>query len=156
MADVKAAAEKALASINSGTGIAAAAKEYAKTLSPGDTSIDEGEQATDADYKNIFSKTDVNYPQSLRDKVFAAKPGDKFIYDQEGYMFVMQINDIAADTEEFTNRKVSLLSEMKNEEFTAKLKVLEDALTATDNKKAVSYYSPKKIVDFEPATTPAQ
>ncbi len=140
---MKTAANNALASLKSGKKVGEVAVQFLKELDPASTVT--VESSKDDDYKLPVRKDDANLPQTLRDAIFAAKADEPFLFDQENLLYVVVRKDVTNDTETYDTAKSEILQTLKGEEFTDKLTALAKDLPTTENKNAVSYYSPKKI-----------
>lgn len=138
----KTAANNALASVKSGKKITEAAAAFNKEINP-DSEVTAGD--TDDNYKMTVKKDDANYPQALRDAIFAAKADEPFIYDQDDYETVILRKDVKGDTTTFESVKSSILSVLKSTELSEKITALGKDLSVTEDKAAISYYSAKNI-----------
>ena len=138
----KTAANNALASVKSGKKITEAAAAFNKEIDP-KSEVTAGD--TDDNYKMTVKKDDANYPQTLRDAMFAAKNDEPFIYDKEDYVFVAVRKDAKSDTAAFEKVKSTILSTLKGTELSDKITALGKDLPVTEDKAAISYYSPNNI-----------
>ncbi len=142
----KAAADKAVASLINGKSVAAAAFEMNKEIDP-DTKQTLAE--SDDAFHLVLGKADSMYPQDFRDQVFAAEFNLPAIYNTESYLTVFVRKDVAAEADDFANKKFTILQALKGKEFDERVGELAKVLPVTENEKAVSYYSVNKVKDFK-------
>lgn len=118
-------------------------------LEEGETLLENDKsKQTEADYIVNINKVSGEYPESLIEKVFAMEYNVPFVYAEEGYLFLMERRDASTDTKAYEDAESTILTLMKKDEFNSYITDLASALTVTDNKACISYYSPKKIVNL--------
>lgn len=143
VAKIKTSANNALNSLKSGKKVGETAAQFVKEANP-DADVTEAD-STDDNYKLTIRKDDAGMPETMRDAIFAAKADEPFLFDKEDLVYVIVRKDIASDTATYDNMKSEILQAIKGQEFTDKITALGKDLPTTENKDAVSYYSPKKI-----------
>lgn len=140
------AANTAVESLKAGKGIAETAQAMTKAIDP---SAELDSTVTDDSYRSIIGKNDTNYPETIRNQIFAAAADVPTIYDQDNYLLVFVRKDTASQTEVYESLKNTILQAIKGDEFSDRLKEMANALTVNENTAAVNYYSPKKIKNFD-------
>lgn len=96
-------------------------------------------------YYAIVKKGDSQTPQDILDFAFDSEIGEVGTSIDSTATFVLQKMDITESEEDFTNYRSSLLSDLKSDEFNAKIDEWAAAIEPEVNEKALSKHSPKNI-----------
>lgn len=92
----------------------------------------------------LVNKNNTSYPQGLLDQIFSStKQNAPEFYEDDNYYVIYELRDTLGDGTAFTNAKITLLSNLKGDEFRADMTALADTLdfklnTATTGKYKVS------------------
>lgn len=96
-------------------------------------------------YYAIVQKGDSQTPQDILDFAFDSEIGDVGKSVDSTASFVLKKLDITESEEDFANYRVNLLSNLKAEEFNAKVDEWGQAIELEKNERALSKHSPKNI-----------
>ena len=96
-------------------------------------------------YYAIVQKGDSQTPQDILDFAFDSEIGDVGKSVDSTASFVLKKLDITESEENFANYRVNLLSNLKAEEFNAKVDEWGQAIELEKNERALSKHSPKNI-----------
>ena len=96
-------------------------------------------------YYAIVKKGDSQTPQDILNFAFDSEIGDVGKSVDSTASFVLKKLDITESEEDFTNYRVNLLSNLKAEEFNAKVDEWGQAIELEKNERALSKHSPKNI-----------
>ena len=96
-------------------------------------------------YYAIVQKGDSQTPQDILDFAFDSEIGDVGKSVDSTASFVLKKLDITESEEDFANYRVNLLSNLKAEEFNAKVDEWGQAIELEKNERSLSKHSPKNI-----------
>lgn len=100
---------------------------------------------TAAQYMALVKKDDPQTPEAILEFAFNSKIGDVGKSIDSTASFVLKKMDITESEEDFTNSRPTLLSNLKSDEFNAKVDEWGKAIEPEKNEKALSKHNPKNI-----------
>ncbi len=103
-------------------------------------------------YYAIVKKGDSQTPQDILDFAFDSEIGEVGTSIDSTATFVLQKLDITESEEDFSDYRSTVLSDLKSDEFNAKIDEWAAAIEPEVNEKALSKHSPKNI-KIEPTGT---
>ena len=96
----------------------------------------------------LVNKNNTNYPQGLRDQIFAStKQNTIEYYEDDNYYVIYELRDTMGDGTAFTNAKATLLNAYKGDEFRKDMIALADSLGFKLNTTATDKFKVSKLLE---------
>lgn len=141
---VKAKAQEYVERINGGEDIYKVIREYetATTASGEKIHCDASGQET---HDTLDDANSTIFPTGFHDEAAKLETGKAMMFETTGYIVVAQKRDVMADPEDYENNKLSVLYDMKSDEYGEYLDTLQPKGEVTFNEDSLKRYTPDKL-----------
>lgn len=108
----------------------------------------EREPLVESNLEDLIKKNNTSYPKDLLDQIFASTTlNTPEFYEDDNYFVIFELRDTLGDITKFNNKKQTLLSEYKGEEFRNEMIAMADSIGFSLNTTATGKFKVSKLLE---------